>query len=61
MNGEEIRALRLRLGMTQFEFAQAVGAQVSTVSTWENNHVRISSMAERAVRALAAEQGEAGG
>ena len=56
MNGEEIRALRLRLGMTQFEFAQAVGVQVSTVSTWENNSVRISNLAERAVRAL-----EAGG
>ena len=61
MTGDEIKALRLRLGMNQLEFAVAVGVQVSTVSTWENSHASISPLAERAIRALAAaREGTAG-
>lgn len=37
MRGEEIRALRDRLGLTQVEFAQQLGVQYVTISRWENN------------------------
>ena len=35
MDGKEIRALRLRLGMSQSEFADKFHVQVGTVSSWE--------------------------
>jgi len=34
--GSLIRSLRQRLGVTQEEFAHAVGVTVSTVNRWEN-------------------------
>ena len=38
--GEEIRALRKRLGLTQEEFAHAVAVTFSTVNRWENGHAK---------------------
>jgi putative transcriptional regulator len=35
MNAEEIKALRYRLGLSQTDFAEKVGANQSSVSRWE--------------------------
>ncbi len=48
-----IRELRLRLGMTQEEFAHAVAVTFSTVNRWENGHAKPSKLARRSIEALA--------
>lgn len=48
-----IRDLRIRLGMTQEEFAHAVAVTFSTVNRWENGHAKPSKLARRAIEALA--------
>lgn len=35
LSGEEIRAARLRLGLTQYELAQRLGCRPETVARWE--------------------------
>lgn len=50
---ESIRELRIRLGMTQEEFAHAVAVTFSTVNRWENGHAKPSKLARRAIEALA--------
>ena len=49
-----IRELRIRLGMTQEEFAHAVAVTFSTVNRWENGHAKPSKLARRAIESLAA-------
>jgi DNA-binding transcriptional regulator YiaG len=39
-----IRAWRQRAGLTQEDLAHALGVTFSTVSRWENGHVRPSSL-----------------
>lgn len=48
-----IRELRIRMGMTQEEFAHAVAVTFSTVNRWENGHAKPSKLARRAIEALA--------
>jgi DNA-binding transcriptional regulator YiaG len=48
-----IRELRIKLGMTQEEFAHAVAVTFSTVNRWENGHAKPSKLARRAIEALA--------
>jgi DNA-binding transcriptional regulator YiaG len=55
--GRIIRAWRRRIGMTQEGLAQALSVTFSTVSRWENGHVRPSKLAWRAIEQLAAERG----
>ena len=50
---QSIRELRIRLGMTQEEFAHAVAVTFSTVNRWENGHAKPSKLARRAIEALA--------
>ena len=52
-----IRAWRHRTGLTQEDPAQALGVTFSTVSRWENGHVRPSSLAWKALVQVAAERG----
>ena len=49
MTGEEIKALRLRLGLTQAELGEAIGVFWNTVSRWEAGKMRPSTMALRAL------------
>ena len=51
--GAVISALRHRLGMTQEEFAHAIGVTVSTVNRWENGHIEPSRLARKAMQGLA--------
>ena len=48
-----IRELRIRMGMTQEEFAHAVAVTFSTVNRWENGHAKPSKLARRSIEALA--------
>jgi putative transcriptional regulator len=52
-----IRAWRQRIGLTQEHLARALGVTFSTVSRWENGHVRPSSLAWKALVKIAAERG----
>ena len=52
-----IRAWRQRAGLTQEHLAQTLGVTFSTVSRWENGHVRPSSLAWKAFVQVAAERG----
>lgn len=40
MTGEEIRAARDTLGLTQRQFAQLLGVTANTVARWERGEVR---------------------
>jgi len=51
-----IRGWRRRIGFTQEELARALSITFSTVSRWENGHVRPSSLAWLAMAALAADR-----
>jgi len=55
--GHMIRAWRHRTGLTQEGLAHALGVTFSTVSRWENSHVRPSSLAWKALVQFAAERG----
>jgi transcriptional regulator with XRE-family HTH domain len=55
--GRIIRTWRLKIGLTQEGLAQALSVTFSTVSRWENGHVRPSKLAWKAIEQLAAERG----
>jgi DNA-binding transcriptional regulator YiaG len=52
LNGETIRALRERLGLTQVQFAERVGCAQGAVAMWEANQRHPRGLYARAVRAL---------
>ena len=45
MNGNQIKTLRLSMGLTQEEFAHRLGVTLCTVNRWENNRVVPSRLA----------------
>ena len=55
---EKIRALRLKLGLTQEQFAQKVGVSFSTVNEWENGKRKPSPLAMKQLESLIQEAGE---
>ena len=55
--GHIIRVFRLRVGLTLEGLAQALGISFSTVSRWENGHMKPSRLAWQALGKLAAENG----
>ena len=55
--GRIIRLWRRRIGLTQEGLAQALSVTFSTVSRWENGHVRPSKLAWKAIEQLASERG----
>lgn len=49
----DVRTFRRELGMTQMEFATAIGGvSTSTVSHWENGHNKPSKLAAERIRRL---------
>ena len=52
MTSKEIAKIRKGLGMTQEEFAEALGVSSQTVSQWETGYRRASSLAARAIEML---------
>ena len=55
MTGEEIKRLRLAIGVTQTVFAQYLGVLESTVSRWERNLHPPSTYAPKRLLRLAKE------
>ena len=41
MTGQELQALRTRLGLTQEELGKKLGVRENTIWRWENEHHRI--------------------
>jgi putative transcriptional regulator len=54
---EFVRSLRRQLGMTQEEFAHAVGITVGTVNRWENGRFRPSKLARATIIEFARRHG----
>ena len=54
---QRIVVLRRALGVTQERLASLIGVTFSTVSRWENGHVRPSRLAWTQLRMLAREHG----
>jgi transcriptional regulator with XRE-family HTH domain len=54
-----IRDLRSRLGLTQEEFAHALGITVSTVNRWEKGHSAPSKLARASLARFAGRRGVA--
>lgn len=52
MTGKEIKAIRLKLGMSQSGFAYALRTTATTVSRWENDKVKISEVWKMQIRNL---------
>jgi DNA-binding transcriptional regulator YiaG len=57
--GQLIRELRVKLQMTQEEFAHSLGITVSTVNRWENGHSEPSKLARASIVGLAEKRGVA--
>ena len=55
--GRIIRSWRRRIGLTQEGLAQALSVTFSTVSRWENGHVKPSKLAWKALEQLASDRG----
>lgn len=55
---ELVLDLRLRLGLTQEEFAAKLGVTFPTVSRWENRHSKPSRMAMKLLKGLLQQTGE---
>src|SRR5256714_4527092 len=55
--GRIIRDWRRKIGLTQEGLAQALSVTFSTVSRWENGHVKPSKLAWKALEQLASERG----
>ncbi|MBI1814374.1 MAG: helix-turn-helix transcriptional regulator [Deltaproteobacteria bacterium] len=55
--GNLVRTLRARLGMTQEEFAHALGLTVGTVNRWENRRFRPSKLARATITEFARRRG----
>lgn len=54
---EFVRKLRRQLGMTQEEFAHALGITVGTVNRWENKRFRPSKLARSTIIEFARRHG----
>jgi putative transcriptional regulator len=54
-----VRRLRAKLGMTQEEFAHALGLTVGTVNRWENGRFRPSKLARATITEFARRRGVA--
>ena len=52
-----VRRLRRQLGMTQEEFAHALGITVGTVNRWENDRFRPSKLARATITEFARRHG----
>ena len=55
MTGEEIKALRLRLGLAHAQLGEAIGVFWNTVSRWEAGKMRPSTLANLGVEGIAIE------
>ncbi|MER3448145.1 MAG: transcriptional regulator [Candidatus Dadabacteria bacterium] len=52
MTPEELRQIRLRLGLSQMELAERLGVSISTVLSWEKGRRAISHVVALAIRCM---------
>lgn len=52
MSSTEIKQLRLRLKLTQADFAHLLGVSCPTVNRWENGRARASQLAVAKINAI---------
>lgn len=57
MTKEEIKALRVKLGLTQQEFANRLGLKVDTIRSWEYGYRKPKGPGERLLQLLQEEKG----
>lgn len=57
MQGEVVRIVRKRLGLTQEQFARMLDITVSTVNRWENGHSDPNKPTRAVIRKVAEECG----
>lgn len=55
--GVAVRTLRGQMGMTQEEFAHALGITVGTVNRWENGRFKPSKLARNTITTFATRHG----
>ncbi len=55
--GLAVRDLRLRVSMTQEQFAHELGVTLSTVNRWENGHSKPSRLARATIARFASSRG----
>jgi DNA-binding transcriptional regulator YiaG len=58
IDGEWVKALRKRLGLTQTEFAERLGVSLPSITRWELNQFRPTKLAANALLHLAATSSE---
>jgi DNA-binding transcriptional regulator YiaG len=54
---QDIKTLRLQLGLTQTQFAVKLGVSFPSVNRWENGKVKPSALAFKQLQRLAKRQG----
>ena len=59
MTGQEIKEKRMKLGLSQEQFARRLGVTFATINRWENNRNIPSELSARAIRELDAKSFEA--
>ena len=52
MNGQELRAVRKKLKLTQRQLAERIGMSMNTVARWERNEVGIKEPIAKLLRLL---------
>lgn len=52
MTPAQMKSVRSRLGMSQAQFAKALGVERNTVARWENGRRKISKLASAAIEHL---------
>lgn len=57
MSGDEVKAVRRRLELSQRDFAKRLGVSFVTVARWETDQVRPSPLAVGRIKELAAKNG----
>ena len=61
MTGQELRAIRKRLGWTQQQLAEATGVALNPVWRWEAGQMGIKESAARLIALIAAAERKRGG
>lgn len=57
MTPDEIKSIRINLGVTQEKFAQLLGTTVVTVNRWENGKTKPSRMSIKEIKEIKANYG----
>ncbi|MGL4756219.1 MAG: helix-turn-helix domain-containing protein [Aeromonadaceae bacterium] len=57
MTSEEIKAARKAIGMTQREFADAIGGNINTLRHWEQGVYKVNKFAIKEINRLMEEKG----